>query len=113
MLDIDLATIPEAEKGLQVVTEWIHDLLLSESFSRFRDPGFLTFIAELVTLALRFEKSGALQYLRRAPCITMDRPEGYFREGGRYIVWDLLDFLARTTGTTSLSSGVLFVKYVQ
>lgn len=111
-LDIDLATIKEAEKGVQIVIEWIHDLLLNQDFSRVHDHGFLTFIAELVTLALRFEKSGVLPYFSRAPCITMDCPEGYVRESGRYIVWDLLDFLTRT-GTTSLSSGVLFVKYVQ
>lgn len=110
-LDVDLTTIPEANRGVQIMLEWIHDLLLSEDFARIHPPGFLTFIAEAVTLSLRFEKSGGLQYLKRAPCITRDRPEAYIREGGKYIVWDLLDFLGRTS-VASLSFGVHFVKCV-
>ncbi|KAI0089831.1 hypothetical protein BDY19DRAFT_992789 [Irpex rosettiformis] len=110
-LQLDLALIPEADKGFEIVKEWIRDLLYTQCFEYLGPWNFLTFIAEVATLALRFEKHNAFDYFRRAPCVTMDRPERYIRNGGRYIVWDLLDFLGRTSAT-SLSAGVCFIKHV-
>ena len=107
--DVDFTHIPEAEKSFQIVGEWIRDLLLSQRFTYIGHWSFLTFIAELATLAFKFEKSNASHYLRQAPCVVEDRPEPFHREGGRYIVWDLLDFLGRTSAT-ALSAGVGFIK---
>ncbi|KAI0089819.1 hypothetical protein BDY19DRAFT_1047690 [Irpex rosettiformis] len=110
-LRVDLARIPEADKGFQTIREWIHDLLLSERFDFLRPWFFLTFIAEVATLALRLEKSKAFDYFKRAPCITLDKPEQYLRNGERYVVQDLLDFLGRRN-TASLTAGVIFIKTV-
>lgn len=106
---MDLTAIPEAEKGFQVIREWIRDLLLEQRFEMMGPWPFLTFIVELVTLTWRLEKQNTVQLLRRAPCITIDRPVDFIRNGHRYIVWDLLDFLSLSS-TTSLSAGVLFIK---
>jgi hypothetical protein len=107
--DLDLTAIPEADKALSVVKEWVFELFLSAKYARIGRQDFLTFIIELATLALRLEKAGAQRYFNSSPCITMERPQEYIRNGNMYIVDDLLHFLCRKN-INAMSAGVVFIQ---
>ncbi len=106
--DVDLASFPESERGLQVVRGWIRDFFFSASWHGLGSDHFLSAIAEAATLALMFEGGGAQAYFHQAPCVISDRPSGFSRNDNRYIVHDLLDFLCHKD--KALSKGVVFVK---
>jgi hypothetical protein len=108
-LDLDFSSLPEAEKGLQVVKEWIRGFLYTASLNNMSRMQFLTRITHIATLALFLDKDNAISYFKRSPCITTDRPHHYLRAGSHYIVHDLLDFL-NYADLTALSAGVLFIK---
>lgn len=102
-------TLPETEKGLQVVREWVRDFFYTASWSELGRQAFLSAIAETMTLALMLERGGAQTYFVQARCIISDKPVDYLRQGNRYIVQDLMAFLCRNDNT-ALSAGVLFIK---
>ncbi|KAI0089815.1 hypothetical protein BDY19DRAFT_86920 [Irpex rosettiformis] len=110
-LDLDTKLVPEAEKGLSLVREWLRDFLYNASFKEIGRPQFLTNIASVMTLELFLEKDNAVSHFNRAACITSEKPYIYLRNKDRYIVQDLRDFLSYD-GTVALSAGVLFVKSV-
>lgn len=107
--DIDVKTLPESEKGLQVIKEWLRDFFYTASYSELGRLDFLTAITETATLTLLLEGAGARAYFSQARCITTERPAEFLRKGDRYVVHDLMHFLVRGD-TTALSAGVIFIK---
>ena len=108
-LDLDIQLIPEAERGLAVVREWLHEFLYTASFKGIGHHSFLTNLAYVITLDIFLAKDSAATYFNRAACIVGEKPHIYLRNVDRYIIQDLRDFLCYD-GTTALSAGVLFIK---
>ncbi|KAI0693657.1 hypothetical protein BC835DRAFT_1352925 [Cytidiella melzeri] len=111
LLDLDLAVMPEAEKGLPVIREWLHDFLYKATFQSVGWEQYLTMLTYAATLTILLEQENALYYFKRANCITTERPRHLIRKNDRYIVQDLVGFLSYE-GNTALSAGVLFIKTV-
>lgn len=112
MTVLNLDGIPEADKAVQVIKEWIRDSLYSYSiFKEDRVEGrhFLTVITELTMLAHMFDKADANDYIGRAPCIAIDKPKGLIRAGHQYVVHDLIQALDGSK-ENSASAGVLYLQ---
>lgn len=108
-LDLDPALVPEAEKAIPVVKEWLREFFFTASFSKIGWLHFLTNIGHIVALTVFLEQENAVSYFKRAACINTERPPLYMRIGDRYVVHDLVDFLCYE-GIVALSAGTLFIK---
>jgi len=106
--NLNVALIPEAQKGFQVVKEWIRNLVYKLDH-RPQTP-FLTTLMRAAYLSFTFDRKQASDYMYRARCMTTSPfPQEYYRGPGEYIVGELLASLEGTQ-VWCLSGGVLFVK---
>ena len=105
--------IPEADKGIQVVRDWVRNLIYTFDLERASPDKKLTFLGDflnLATLAYTFDQVAAREYMRRASCVSVSRPTDLLRgKEDQYIVFDLilaLDGIDRA----SIVAGVLFLQ---
>lgn len=114
---LDLASIPESERAIQVTKDWIRDSIYNISpWKMEQREHFLSDIAELLTLAYTFDRTEAQQYVPRAKCIADNRewPPELMRgkkNFSRYIVHDLMH-AADGSSDVAISAGVLFLHAV-
>lgn len=106
--------VPEAEMGIQIVKEWIHNQFYTLHPVQ-NSQMFLSTMAQCTFLAVAFDKQAALQYLHRAPSVTGAKPwpdDLQRRTGDKrvYIVHDLLDTLFHSSLEYCTSAGILFIK---
>ncbi|KAJ6577097.1 hypothetical protein B0H10DRAFT_1963249 [Mycena sp. CBHHK59/15] len=104
---LDLASIPEAKAGFQIVKEWVRSWVYGLKFSpQFQ---FLTQLAQAAILGFQFDRKDAMSYLTHGP--YMDAPPSVYLRGPekRYIVGE---FLSSLEGKEQwcISAGVLFVR---
>ncbi|GJE94213.1 hypothetical protein PsYK624_103810 [Phanerochaete sordida] len=112
---LKLGSIPEAEKAIQVIKDWIRDLLYNLSPWLCERRLFLTDVAELMALAFAFDRTAARDYIPRAPFFADRRrwPRDLMRgkDNDRYIVHDLFVALS-ASDASSVAAGALFLQAV-
>lgn len=113
---LNFASIPEADRAIQVIKDWIRDLLYNLSPWTHDKRHFLSDAAELTALAYAFDRSGAKDYVPRAEFMVDPRrrlrEHMRGKENERYILQDLLAALDGSH-PSSVAAGVLFLRYVQ
>lgn len=104
---LDLLSMPEAEKGLNLMRHWVQSLAYTQSFHP--QTHFLTNIITISSLAFTFDRQRALatKYLYLAP-YWGDRPPSRYTKFGVFIIGDLLASMAGST----LGGGTLSLRYV-
>ena len=103
------ASIPESQRTLRVLSDWIYDSLYSlNPYRRQGEDKFLVDLVQTTMLAFAFDRTRAIHYTRQANCVALSRPPHLLRKGG-YIVHDLLIFL-EASAESSVAQGVLFIK---
>ncbi|KAJ7836348.1 hypothetical protein B0H14DRAFT_2794293 [Mycena olivaceomarginata] len=105
---LDLASIPEAEAGFQVVKEWVRSWVYDFEF--FPAPKFLSNLAQVARLSFQLDRKDAMSYLTNSPFMRM-QPSVYMRPGNNYIVGEFL-WLLEGKQEICLSAGVLFVRHI-
>ncbi|KAG6919462.1 hypothetical protein DXG01_005721 [Tephrocybe rancida] len=93
--------IPEYRKGIQVLKEWLRDAAYVLDFN----PRvlLLTNLLRISSLALMFDRRDALNYLRKAPCLSSAvRPYLRGSSGGFVLVADLLETIYSGVGADFL-----------
>ncbi|KAI0079047.1 hypothetical protein K474DRAFT_723989 [Panus rudis PR-1116 ss-1] len=110
IINLDTSRIPEYQKAVQIVKDWIKDILFN---LRPNHERFLTALIEAATLAYAFDRAAAPEYISRVPCVgdVSKRPAELLRVDGRYVVHDLLDALDGTT-ISSISAGFLALRHI-
>ncbi|KAK0443136.1 uncharacterized protein EV420DRAFT_1649415 [Desarmillaria tabescens] len=104
-----LSTIPEAQKALNVVKDWVRTVV----YDRKCHPktNFLADVMRTATLAFTFDRSQA-SYLRNAAYFREKYPPStYIRRGNVFIPRDLLNSMSGSQ-IWSLTAGFLFVEHV-
>ncbi|KAH8101589.1 hypothetical protein BXZ70DRAFT_104267, partial [Cristinia sonorae] len=108
----DAKKIPESEKAIPVVKDWLRNLFYSfvPQVNSHGDP-FLTQMGQMVHLAYFFDKLSTQDYMPRTQCATASPPPWLLRVGDRNIVWDLLNSLDGKSADV-ISTSVLFIQHV-
>ena len=101
------ALIPEPQRTLRALSDWIYDSLYSLEPYR-REDKFLTDVVQTTMLAFALDRTKAIHHTRQADCVALSRPPRLLRKGG-YVVHDLLIFL-EASSEFSVAHGVLFIK---
>lgn len=114
--NLDLTKIPEAVDGFRIVREWVWvvcdglrhtnppEFVYNEHFG----PQFMV----ACTLAFDLDRENAIDYVPRTRFYRWGRwPRCLIREGGYFVVEDLVNF-ARGEADNALASGSWFLQYV-
>lgn len=107
--NLDKTRIPEYNKGIQVVNNWIKDFFFDVAAVPSQTE-LLTVTIQRACLALEFQPSAARDIFKRSPWLT-DLPAGSPKRDGEALV--LHDFIDALSGTqpTSIISGMLGMRY--
>ncbi|KAK0456957.1 hypothetical protein EV421DRAFT_103155 [Armillaria borealis] len=107
-----LSTIPEAQKALNVVRDWVRTLAYGRNY--LPQEYFLTDVMRIATFAFTFDRNQA-GYLKNSAFFRTAPPSIYIRQGNRgghfIILRDLLNSMAGSQ-TWSLMAGFHFVEHV-
>ncbi|PBK60035.1 hypothetical protein ARMSODRAFT_898604 [Armillaria solidipes] len=107
-----LSTIPEAQKALNVVRDWVRTLTYGRNY--LPQEYFLTDVMRIATFAFTFDRNQT-GYLKNAAFFRTAPPFIYIRQGNRgghfIILRDLLNSMAGSQ-TWSLMAGFHFVEHV-
>ncbi|KAF7340238.1 UvrD-like helicase ATP-binding domain-containing protein [Mycena venus] len=108
---LDVALIPEAQSGLQIVKEWIRDCVYALEFVP--EFQFLTRLVQLAQLGFQFDGRHAMSYLSRGPFMMDPRKPLMYRRPpeGRYVVSEFVSAL-EDQHDWCLSAGVIFLRHV-
>lgn len=112
---LNLASIPEAVKAIQIAKDWIRHLLYIISPWTYERKHFLTDTTELIALAFAFDRHGAQEYIPRAGFFSDPRqwPADLMRgrNKDRYILHDLYDSF-KASESVSVAAGVVFLQSI-
>jgi hypothetical protein len=106
----DQHLLPETAKAIEIVREWLRELVYSIDPWTQRTK-FLTFFLQANTLSRLFDKASFQDHINRARCMTTIRPHAFIRSAqGHYILSDCVDF---TIGKShiAVARGLMFAMY--
>ncbi|CAL1697343.1 unnamed protein product [Somion occarium] len=109
LANLDKLRIPEFERGIQVVNNWIQDLFFTLSAQE-NPQRFLTTVIQAASIAFVFQKPSAQEFLKRAPCVV-NPPESLKRDHERFVLHDLLEALDGSQ-VWSISAGTLGLRHI-
>ncbi|KAG6874166.1 hypothetical protein C0995_005584 [Termitomyces sp. Mi166 len=108
---LDPATIPEFNRGIQVVKEWLREF--AYVLNIYPQLHFLTNMFRISNLALTFDPRDALNYLWKAPCLFSAVPPYLRPPHEQFMLGELLGSLdGRTEWKWSVSAGFLAVCHI-
>ncbi|CDO74781.1 hypothetical protein BN946_scf185001.g29 [Trametes cinnabarina] len=111
---LDPKSIPELERGFQIVDVWVRDLLYGLDASRTADSGtpFLVALMRATRTSFTCGNKEIMEYISRLPCVAAARPEHLLRGPDKaYIVLDFVSFM-QNTDPPALDRGILFLNHV-
>ncbi|RDB28998.1 TPR and ankyrin repeat-containing protein 1 [Hypsizygus marmoreus] len=109
-VNLRVSLIPEFQRGLQVLKDWIRELAYTLDFGM--QPRFLAHLIRGAILGYIFDKQEASGYISRSRCMVPPIPPQYLRTpGGEYMLPELLLFLEGNKDT-SISAGVLSLRHI-
>jgi hypothetical protein len=107
--NLDLTLIPEAEKGLVVVQDWVRHTFYTNDPNKYW-PAFLTTFMRSAILSFDYNRKDAFGYIHNSPCMYRRPPPSLVRKDYNvYVVKDLVTCL-HGDQPWCLSAGVIFVR---
>ncbi|KAF8060885.1 hypothetical protein FPV67DRAFT_312197 [Lyophyllum atratum] len=109
---LDGNLIPEFQKGIHVVKDWLRELAYTLNFA-LPQQQFLTDLIRGAKLGLRFDRAQAAKYLYQSPCLHSSiQPRHYLRAPDNDFM--LRELIASLEGSQvwSISAGILSLKHI-
>ncbi|KAF5377280.1 hypothetical protein D9615_006447 [Tricholomella constricta] len=113
LLDLDL--IPEFQKGIYIIKDWLRGLAYNFDYFRLPQTQFLTYLIRSSSLGITYDSREASKYLYSSPYLHAPaKPAQYMRSpGNHFMLPDLINSLdGGGQGGASISAGIISFKHI-